>query len=311
MCGIGGILRMKDSAITDTQLASLLLGLERRGNDAAGIALSYEDGTVLVHKAPGSAFKLLDAQEYRDFLAANLTDKVKIALVHTRAKTCGSERDNTNNHPLTAGKCAVVHNGIIGNHRELFAQLSLSRTAETDSDILRAILDQHGLTETGVEKLRVVHGTAALAAVHPDYPNRVLLARSGNPLEIGVTDEFIFWASERSPIAHANRRWETQHGIPAFKANRAVSFSQVPVDTAWLLDTEKGLVWHRPFTTARYERRPFVCSDDYSRKMAKIIKHSRTCASCGQDSYISRKQRKKPLWEIQCRYCQEQMARKP
>ena len=120
--------------------------------------------------------RLCVERSMRSSLLNNLEPDTVQVLVHTRAATKGSPRQNVNNHPMYAGSAAVVHNGVISNDDELFKTLKLDRKAETDSDILRAIVDEHGITPEGIEVLGKVKGSAAIACLSPDFPNKMLIS---------------------------------------------------------------------------------------------------------------------------------------
>lgn len=184
-----------------------LTGLEHRGNDATGIAMQKTNGEIFVLKQDVGAWSFCAGDEYKDFIEEHLDDDIIQVLLHTRAATKGSPRENKNNHPMYAGKSAVIHNGVIGNDDELFRTLDLERKADTDSDILRAIIDRDGITDKTIQHLNKLRGSIALAAIHPEQPGRMLLGRSGSPLTFGSTPDFFAFASEKNVIHRAMRPW--------------------------------------------------------------------------------------------------------
>ena len=123
MCGIAGVKRFGDAPITVDQIRVLLCSLQHRGTDATGIALMKGD-KILVHKNDDEAWRYVSSKSFSDFIDTNLTDDVDTALLHTRAATCGNPRENKNNHPLTLGGAAIVHNGMISNHIDIFKKLN-------------------------------------------------------------------------------------------------------------------------------------------------------------------------------------------
>jgi len=127
MCGISGFYFYNpQKADTKTLIINALIKHEIRGSDASGIALYLNDGRVYLRKLPIPASKF--AQYLMKIPIA--WDRVKIALIHTRAATCGSPLDNENNHPLyyVNGRIySLVHNGSI---------YSDERIREVDSDAL-------------------------------------------------------------------------------------------------------------------------------------------------------------------------------
>src|SRR2546428_2137046 len=185
ICGIAGVIKMASTNIGASQLDALLMGLEVRGRDAAGVCLMQDtpgasDPEILVHKNVGRAETLVKSKAYEDFLNTNLDDKTRIALIHTRAATKGHQSKNDNNHPLYSGVSAVVHNGILTNDDALFQQYGLERKAETDSDIIRAIVDREGLTRKAVRTLEKISGSVSSAIVDKRYRGKVLFLRSAN-----------------------------------------------------------------------------------------------------------------------------------
>src|SRR5262245_25523896 len=212
MCGIAGVKRMGAgaSAIGAERISQLLLGIQHRGPDATGICLQYGDGSLRVHKSDDIAWRFMELRSTQEWLTKNLTDDVVTAVLHTRAATLGSPRKMQNNHPLWCGRSAITHNGSIANHEYLFKNFKLKRNGEVDSDIIRAILDEYGLTEDGVKQLNQMSGGAAIAAVSSDYPGMLLLARSRNPLVIAadLEEKLLYWASEKDTIHAAARPFE-------------------------------------------------------------------------------------------------------
>src|SRR5271157_299750 len=174
----------------------MLGGLMTRGTHATGISLQQPDGSIFTLKNDVNAMKLMAGEEWEPFLDKYLPE-ARICLLHTRLATQGDPKDNQNNHPLTQGVSAVVHNGVIGNDGELFTRLGLERKAEVDSDIIRAILDAHGLSKTALAVLEGMTGGAAIAAISAAEPGRLLLARSGNPIVKAMRGNTFMWASEK------------------------------------------------------------------------------------------------------------------
>ncbi len=249
MCGIGGIKRFRDEAITDDQIKQLVLGLENRGKDATGVAIQ-NDGEPEIHvcKNDMPAWSFLTTPRFADFLRDNLKPETRTVIVHCRAATQGTPRDMANNHPLYVGNSAVVHNGIINNDDVLFKEFHLDRRAEVDSDIIRAIIDKDGFDRRVARKLDRLSGSAAIAAIHKDWPNHVLLGRSISPLVLGINEDFLYWASEKHAIYKAARPMVERRGMWFQKGRPDLDWGVVEQDSLWLLGPE-GLVWHDRFST--------------------------------------------------------------
>ena len=253
MCGIGGLKRFGTDPIRRDHLESLLLSLQSRGNDASGLAVAnpigHEKEGIHVFKTDDPAWEMISSSEYEKFLSEFFVPETVTVILHTRAATKGNPRDNDNNHPMFDGKTAVIHNGVIYNDDALFKELNLTRCAETDSDILRAILDKEDLTQTGIRRLSRVTGSAAIAAVTPKNPNLLLLARSGSPIVCAEVGDFLVFASEKSAIHGAMRPWVEKWGLEFQKASpNGIGWLTMPDNTAWLFD-ETGLSWHDEFKT--------------------------------------------------------------
>lgn len=246
MCGIAGIIRFGETPIDPDVLGLLLVGNEHRGNDATGLAIVQPDGEIAIHKDDDPAWKFTNTRDYTEFITKNLKPDTWAVLLHTRAATQGNPRDNNNNHPLSAGKAAIIHNGIISNDHSLFTSLDLKRGAETDSDIIRAIVDRDGVTATAMKTLNRLSGSAAGAAVHPDYPKRLLLFRSGSPMQLASTPDFFVWASEKNTIHRAMRPWVKRFGTYFQRTKPDLDFAPMADNTVWLID-ETGVAAHEEF----------------------------------------------------------------
>jgi predicted glutamine amidotransferase len=253
MCGIGGFMRFGDQPITHDQIKAMLLKLQERGGHATGVATVGEDyKTINVHKADKMAWNFLTDQKTEEFLDKYVTPKTQIVLCHTRFATKGEPNKNENNHPMFAGKAAVVHNGHISNDDFLFGELKLERKAETDSDIIRAIVDKEGLTKESIRRLNRMSGACASAIVHPEFPGKLMLLRSGSPLVVARQGDLLMWASTKEAITLAARSWQEWKGM-WFQSNgtgAGLMFNPMEKETAWIIDREKGLEWHEEFRSA-------------------------------------------------------------
>lgn len=193
MCGIVGYIGGREAQ-------DILLGglrrLEYRGYDSAGI-VTLGDGATLL-RAKGKVAEL-DAK-----VAKNCrTDTLGIG--HTRWATHG-EPSEANAHPHKAGDTYLVHNGIIENYKELKATLTGHEFAsETDTEVLAALVDSFYDQETSLEDavlqaLKLVEGTYGLAVVSTREADKIVVARSGSPLIIGVNSDETIIASDASAL---------------------------------------------------------------------------------------------------------------
>jgi glucosamine--fructose-6-phosphate aminotransferase (isomerizing) len=195
MCGIVGYIGTQQAA---PLLLEGLTRLEHRGYDSAGVAVLGTSG-VKVAKAAGRVRDLADG------LPKRFAGKVGIG--HTRWATHGPATDaNAHPHTDTAGRVAVVHNGIIDNAATLRRQLTdrgVELLSDTDTETV-AHLVAASTADTLEGKVRdalgAIEGTYGLAVVHADFPDRIVVARNGSPLIVGVGDKEMFVASDLAAI---------------------------------------------------------------------------------------------------------------
>jgi predicted glutamine amidotransferase len=265
MCGICGVRRFGPEPISAEQIKVLLIGNERRGNQATGVALQQVDGSVQVYKDDEPATKVVLDPQYNAFMEEFLREDTLTVIGHTRAATKGHPSKAKNNHPMWDGKVALVHNGMVSNDDHLFGELKYERAAETDSDIFRAILSHNGFTTRATNLLNRVCGSAAIAAVSTDHPGKLFLARSGNPIVLATSDDMdqLVWSSEKQPIYDSMRPWGWKKPGYYFRKARAdYYFTNFPNETSWLIgdkpiQTDEGetwIEWHAAFKTATYFR---------------------------------------------------------
>ncbi len=195
MCGIVGY-------IGGQQAVPLLLEglsrLEHRGYDSAGLAVLGSSGVKVAKKA-GRVRALSDDLPKR-FAG-------KIGIGHTRWATHGPAND-VNAHPHTdaKGDVAVVHNGIIDNAATLRQQLTddgVDLVSDTDSEVLAHLVarsEADTLEGKVRDTLAVIDGTYGIAVVHADFPDRIVVARNGSPLIIGVGDKEMHVASDLAAL---------------------------------------------------------------------------------------------------------------
>ncbi|HEX6251789.1 MAG TPA: glutamine--fructose-6-phosphate transaminase (isomerizing), partial [Gemmatimonadaceae bacterium] len=166
--------------------------------DSAGIAVTNGNGLETL-KAAGKISFLEDA-----IAAAPPGGTVGIA--HTRWATHGAPTEcNAHPHVDCRNEIAVVHNGIIENATTLRRELEgrgHKFVSETDTEVLAHLIEEAGgpLEEAVIDALRNVDGTYGLAVVSSADPNKVVAARKGSPLLIGVGDGEYFVASDASAI---------------------------------------------------------------------------------------------------------------
>lgn len=253
ICGIGFIYRLGTRPIRKWQLQEMALELQTRGTDATGFALMDEDGKVYAWKIGKPAWVATAEQEFHDWADRSLSNKTQIMLVHTRAYTKGSPSVKANNHPLFAAPVEglLVHNGMIRNDDGLFEvnkhKQAFTRSCATDSDALRAILDNWGCIDKGlIKEMQLAEGTAAVAAIHRASPGKLLLLRDSNPLVIGATRDTIAGASNKEALHKALKPWIKLHNIEMQVHAPDLSFVAMPPETGWIIGPN-GLEAHDVF----------------------------------------------------------------
>lgn len=205
MCGIVG-------AIAERNIVPILMEglhrLEYRGYDSAGIAVLNGTQHLKRLRTVGKVRMLDEALEHTPTSG-------KIGIAHTRWATHGvpSER---NAHPhLSRDGIAVVHNGIIENHDELREELKRAGyqfTSETDTEVIAHRIHRHLQTVGDLFKavratVAELEGAYALAVVSEEDPERLILAREGCPVVIGLGVEENFVASDVAALLPVTRRF--------------------------------------------------------------------------------------------------------
>ncbi|MEV6876695.1 glutamine--fructose-6-phosphate transaminase (isomerizing) [Amycolatopsis sp. NPDC051128] len=196
MCGIVGYIGGQNAAPI---LLEGLTRLEYRGYDSAGVAVLGAKGGAQVHRVVGRVRNLTAA------LPKRLAGKVGIG--HTRWATHGPASE-ANAHPHTSedGRICVVHNGIIDNADALRAQLAdagVTLTSETDTEVLAHLIARSAaetLEDAVVEAVSRITGTYAIAVTDSEHPDRLVIARNGSPLIIGVGEREMFVASDLAAL---------------------------------------------------------------------------------------------------------------
>ena len=188
MCGIAGYSLSSDCDVNRTLAAqALLAGIAERGADAVGYAYR-NGGDVHVHKQRSGASKLLDRIE--------IPQHASKVLVHVRDYTKGHPMIEANNHPVRHGSVVGVHNGIILNDEEIFAEYGFERAAArmtVDSEAIFALAE---LTESRAKALEELRGSMAAAWIDERRDGLVYCARGvGRPLWVGESKHATFFAS--------------------------------------------------------------------------------------------------------------------
>jgi len=185
MCGIVGYVGPKKSA---AMLIDGLKRLEYRGYDSAGISIMNGKG-VETRKAKGKISQL------EQVISTSPVDG-NVGIAHTRWATHGPPNE-TNAHPHhdCTGTVSVVHNGIIENYGPLRAMLQKTGhkfVSDTDTEVLAHLVEaamDGNLEEAVIDALALVEGTYGIAVISSKDPDKIVAARKGSPLLIGLGDE--------------------------------------------------------------------------------------------------------------------------
>jgi len=204
MCGIVGYLGQYKAT---NLLLNGLRRLEYRGYDSAGLSV-IEDGNIKTYKKAGKV------NELANLLKGNHLQS-KIGIAHTRWATHGYPNDiNAHPHTDNGNNISIVHNGIIENYASLKKKL-ISKgyhfKSETDSEVLAvlvgAIYDQvFDLEESIRIALTEVEGTFGIVAISTYEPDKMIGARLGSPMVVGIGANDFIIASDVSAIVQHTRQ---------------------------------------------------------------------------------------------------------
>ena len=205
MCGIV-------VGIANANIAPLLLeGLKRleyRGYDSSGLIVLSKNNKLLRQRAIGKVCNLENKLK---------TNKIegKIGLAHTRWATHGEPSDK-NAHPhISKNSISIVHNGIIENYVSLKKsqiQQGYQFSSETDTEVIAHAIDfftlsSNSLLEAVQKTLKILKGSYGLGVISSNHPNKLIAARKGSPLLIGIGDNGNYIASDQMALLSVTKRF--------------------------------------------------------------------------------------------------------
>jgi len=265
MCGIVG-------AIADRDVVPVLIeGLKRleyRGYDSAGIAVVEHDDVRRVRRT-GRVAEMEAAALAEGFHA-------QLGIGHTRWATHGGVTES-NAHPHISHGVALVHNGIIENHeaqRERLRALGYVFESQTDTEVIAHLIHHHlkqgdDLLHALQRTVGELHGAYALAVVSRKEPGRMVAARMGCPLLVGLGEGENFVASDVSAIVSSTRRVIfleegdtadlTRDAVRVFDAGGAQVQREVHVSDVSLASLELGP--YRHFMQKEIHEQPRAIAD--------------------------------------------------
>jgi glucosamine--fructose-6-phosphate aminotransferase (isomerizing) len=198
MCGIVAYIGRKEAYPI---LMKGLHRLEYRGYDSAGVSLL--DEKLKLYKCKGKVADLEEFVQDKDITGT-------IGIAHTRWATHGEPNDaNAHPHYSQSENLAIIHNGIIENYASLKQELKFRGykfSSDTDTEVLINLIEDIKRNE-GVDLVQAVQialsqvvGAYAIAIISKDEPDKLIFAKKGSPLVIGIGDGEFFAASDATPI---------------------------------------------------------------------------------------------------------------
>ena len=177
--------------------------LQNRGYDSAGIATINPDGKIITTKS-ASKNTTSDSIQHLSKIS-NIHGENSIGISHTRWATHGAKSDkNSHPHSDNTGRFSLVHNGVIENHNDIRKFLSnnnIECISETDTEVIVQLISYYSSKgndfETSVKSaVEELEGTWGLVILDSHNPDRMITARHGSPMLIGIGSDDIFIGSE-------------------------------------------------------------------------------------------------------------------
>ena len=204
MCGIIGYVGRSPNV--GEILIEGLKRLEYRGYDSAGVAI-VKNGGIVWEKTPGKIRQLEEKLRDKDITGS-------IGIAHTRWATHGEpNRQNAHPHFDCTGDIALIHNGIIENYQTIKKSLAGEDhkfVTETDTEVLVHLIEKYyngNTLEDAVQKaLKLVEGTYGILVVSAKEPDKIVGARNGSPVVVGIGDNEYFIASDVAAILKHTRQ---------------------------------------------------------------------------------------------------------
>jgi glucosamine--fructose-6-phosphate aminotransferase (isomerizing) len=277
MCGIVGAVAQRNVVPI---LVEGLKRLEYRGYDSAGIAVLGDGGAERLERvrAVGKVKALEDSIQ-------QLKTEGQTGIAHTRWATHGvPSEDNAHPH-VSHGVIAVVHNGIIENHEKLrkkLQELGYEFTSQTDTEVVAHLVHHHlkkqkDLCKAAMAAINELEGAYALGIISRSEPHRLIAARKGSPLVVGVGIEEHFIGSdvlalapvtrnviylEEGDVADLRRTEHTIYDASGKKVERPVRVSEASADAV-----DRGQ--YRNFTEKEIFEQPKAVADTLEGRLGK------------------------------------------
>lgn len=246
MCGIVGYISKKENPNSLKLGIEALKRLEYRGYDSAGFAfIEKGEKEIFCQKAVGKIAQLEEKIQNNDSVCVNPL------ILHTRWATTGEVTEpNAHPHHDCQKNIWLVHNGIIENYQILKEKLEKEGhkfISETDTEVIVHLIEKffQGNLETAVRKaLGYLKGTYGIAVISRDDPNKIVAARLGSPLLLGLgNDEYLIASDPAAVIAHTKKVIYLDDGeiVSVAPDNFFILKEKKPEEIEWELeDAQKG-----------------------------------------------------------------------
>lgn len=194
MCGIFGFISNNGNGPSLRQLERVALATESRGPHAFGMAWIDSRGRLKMFKQSGSI------SDHRGILELALDARMLVG--HCRYATHGNPNDNTNNHPHPCDGGWLVHNGVIGRHRQIAAEYGLAPIGQCDSEVLALLIEEldGSLLERSIRAAQIAAGRPLAMMALWRSPKRLVAVRAGNPLHVAESPDATWLASLRNGL---------------------------------------------------------------------------------------------------------------
>ncbi|MFH1894817.1 MAG: glutamine--fructose-6-phosphate transaminase (isomerizing) [Patescibacteria group bacterium] len=245
MCGIVGYISKADNPNSLKLGIEALKRLEYRGYDSAGFAFWDKNKKEIFSQKYSGRISTLEEKNNYQINSANPV------ILHTRWATHGGVTDyNAHPHCDCKKNIWLVHNGIIENYKELKEGLQKEGhkfASETDTEVIVHLIEKffNGNLENAVRKaLGFLKGTYGIAVISKEDPNKIIAARLGSPLLLGLGDnEFLVASDPSAVIAHTKKVIYLDEGEIAIitPENFSIITEKKPQEIDWeLADIQKG-----------------------------------------------------------------------
>lgn len=250
MCGIFGLIIKSDSNFSSSNITKSLRKIatfsESRGKDSSGIAFrDITNNTIDVIKGDISVRQLLKSKELNNSLEQNLLSYKQgngfTAFGHARLVTNGSQLQEVNNQPVIKDNILCVHNGIITNVDELWAQhKELKREYLIDTEIIPALIrkeleNENDISQVFNHALNQLEGTYSVATMYQDLDQFVLATNNGSLYYLTDNESYIVFASE----GYFLERLKKEPSFKSFNSSKEILHLQSNTGIVIELDTLK------------------------------------------------------------------------